>query len=162
PQPVSSRRKVMKNTFHAVCALVLWAMLAVVPARAEEPNAVAEKAAVEQAFRDFVSTFIAFVETGDAKKIPAFFAEPVLFPTIGQVAATTADVEKWAESVRPALQKKGYAKFDPQQLSVKLQGQNVALLSYSADRKTKDGTFIEKSANTLLFKKTDAGWKIIA
>jgi len=152
----------VKNTFYAVCALALWGMLAVVPVKAEEPGAAAEKAAVEQTFRDYVATFIAFVETGDSKKLPTFFAEPVLFPSIGQVAATPADVEKWAESIRPALQKKGYARFDPQQWSVKLLGKNAALLSYSADRKTKDGTFIEKSANTVLFKKTDAGWKIIA
>lgn len=148
----------MKNMFYAVCALVLWGMLAVVPVKAEEPSAVAEKAAVKQMFRDYVAALI-----DDGKPpVAAFFNQPAVTLPLNRLIATPADAEKWAEDIRPGFQKKGYAQFVPEQMSVKLLGKDIALLSYSGERKTKDGTFIEKSAGTLVYKKTDAGWKIVS
>jgi hypothetical protein len=45
---------------------------------------------------------------------------------------------------------------------VKLVGKSVALVSYSGDRSTKDGTVLEKAAGSFFLRKTDAGWKIAA
>ena len=72
--------------------------------------------------------------------MPAYFNEPVILPSVGRVLTTTADVEKWVADVHKDFQQKGYVKFDFEHLTVKLLGKNVALLSYSGKRLTKDGT----------------------
>src|SRR5262249_59443703 len=117
----------------------------------------AETAAVKQTFRDFVATFVA----GDPKKIASFLKEPVIIVGSGTVLGTTSEIEKWAADTRSQLQSRGYADFAFDQLEARPLGQNVAFLSYSGQRKTKDGAVIEKVAGSMFFRKTDAGWKMV-
>lgn len=151
----------MKNKGpYAVGVLALLAILIAAPVSAQTPKADrgADKAAVEQTFRDYVAAFV----SGDPKRIATYYHEPAMLVGVGKVLGTTTELEKFFAGVRADLQSSGYADFVFDQLAVKLLGQNVAFLSYIGERRTKDGAVLGKVAASCFLRRTDAGWKIAA
>jgi ketosteroid isomerase-like protein len=129
-------------------------MLAVAPVPAQDRAA--DKAAVEAAFKELVTAYA----TNDLMKVATMYNDPFL--SIGQNKAIAApEIEKWVQEVRATTMPKDYAAFKLKQYSSKPLGKDIILLSYVAERQTKDGQTIETAAATQLWKRTDKGWKFL-
>ena len=138
--------------------LVLGLLLTTsVQAQSQAPNVdrAAEKAAVEQTFRDYSAAFW----TGDMKKVTAFYNEPMMLASSGRVV-TRAEAEPIIERARENGRSRGIADAVLDRVEVKMVGNGVALVSWLAKRVTKDGTVVETVAGTYYLRKTDDGWKI--
>jgi ketosteroid isomerase-like protein len=144
------------KAFYVVAAFAVLEILIAAPASAQSPkdDRAAQKAAIEQFYRNYIADFMA----GDPKKIAAYYNEPLMLVGVGKVIGTTAEIEKFIAGVRGDLPRD--YEFVLDQLSVKLIGKNVALLSYTGERRAKDGAILQKTAGSSFLRKTDTGWKI--
>jgi ketosteroid isomerase-like protein len=110
----------------------------------------AEKATVEQTFRDYVATFW----TGDLTKVTTFYNDPMMLMPAARVM-TSAEVETWVERVRENGRSRGIADAVLERLEVKMVGDGVALVSFIFKRLTKEGAVVETGAGTYYLRKTD-------
>src|SRR4029077_2353800 len=138
----------MRNkALYSVGAFALLGVLvaASVSAQAPKTDRAADKAAIEQVFRDYVATFVA----GDQKKMSTYMNVPVMAVGLDKVLVTATEIEEYVAGVQGNFKSRGYAEFVFDQVAVKLLGQNLAFLSYSGQRRTKDGTVLEKGAGSV-------------
>lgn len=134
--------------------------LSVAFAQAPQMERGAEKAAVAQVFRDYIAAF----SEGDPKKIAPYYDVPValVLPMVARSLATPADTEKWLETTRADMRKRGVESVTIDDVNVKILGKSIALLSSSYRRLAKDGKVLERGASTYFLRKTEQGWKISA
>jgi ketosteroid isomerase-like protein len=139
--------------------LLVLMLLLTTPAQAQSQvskvDRAAEKATVEQTFRDYSAMFW----TGDMKKVVTFYNEPMMFAGSGRVV-TRAEAEQMMDKGREIGRSRGIADAVLDRLEVKMAGDGVALVSWRSKRVTKDGAVVETAAGTYYFRKTDDGWKI--
>jgi uncharacterized protein (TIGR02246 family) len=149
-----------KTALHAIRSLALIGVLVAGPvgAQAPKPDKVADKATVEQLFREYVAAFVA----GDPRKIAAYYNEPTMLLGMGKVLSTRAEVETWVQTITTDFQSRGIADLHLDQLAVKLLGQNVALVSAISQRRAKDGAVVDTVAASYVLRRADTGWKIAA
>jgi ketosteroid isomerase-like protein len=148
----------MRNVFMTLRGvLVLLGFLITASAQAQAPKVdrAAEKATVEQTFRDYAATFW----TGDPKKVTTFYNDPMMLMPAARVV-TSAEVETWVERIRENGRSRGIADAVLERLEVKMVGDGVALVSFIYKRLTKEGAVVETGAGTYYLRKTDGGWKI--
>jgi len=146
------------KALYSVCAFALLGILVAASVKAQTPKTdrVADKATVEQTIREYVGSFF----SSDAKKIATFYNEPLMVVNTGKVYTTRAELEAWTQTNLEGMRSRGIADFRLDQLIVKLLGQNVALVSFMGERRTKDGSPVEALAVTYSLRRTDGGWKI--
>ena len=147
----------MQNPFITFRGLLVLGLLLATSAQAQAPKVdrAAEKAAVEQTFRDYAATFW----TGDMKKVTTFYNEPMMV-IFANRSVTRAEAEQMMEKLRENGRSRGIADAVLDLLEVKMVGNGVALLSWLSKRVTKDGAVVETAAGTYYLRKTDDGWKI--
>ena len=139
-------------------ALVLGLLLTVssqAQSQAPKVDRAAEKAIIEQTFRDYGSVFL----TGDIKKVTSYYADPIMIIPIGKVM-TLAEVGPWVEATRETARSRGIVEGVTERLEVKFLGDSVALVSFLTKRLNKDRAPVQVFAGTYYLRKTDDGWKI--
>ena len=148
----------MRNVFMTSRGvLVLLGLLISASAQAQAPKVdrAAEKATVEQTFRDYSTAFW----TADMKKVTTFYNEPMMLMPAGRVV-TRAEAEQIMERNRENARSRGAVEGVLERVEVKVVGDGVALVSYIAKRLTKDGAVVQDFAGTYYLRKTNDGWKI--
>ena len=111
----------------AASAAALVAILIVGPANAQTDRA-ADKAAVEKKMKEYFTTFLA----NDDEKVASYFHEPWMQIGTGK-ALNTDEAEKWWAEFRKS-RPKDYDHFNVKQLSVKMLGKDLAMVSYIGER----------------------------
>ena len=99
----------MRRTLYSLATVGLVGFLASVPVCAQAPKAdrAADKATVEQTFREYMAAFSA----GDPQKIATDYNEPMMLVPWGKVIGTKAELETWVQTVRRDLQSRGIADY---------------------------------------------------
>ena len=147
----------MRNALITLRGVLVLGLLLTTSAQAQSPKVdrAAEKAIIEQTFRDYAATFW----TGDLKKVATFYNDPMMLMPAARVV-TLAEAEALVERVRDNGRSRGIAEAVLERLEVKMVGEGVALVSWLGKRLTKDGAVVEVLAGTYYLRKTDNGWKI--
>lgn len=146
-----------RRAIYSLATVGLISTLASVPVRAQGPKTdmTADRAAVEQTFRDYIAIFL----TGDLKKVVAYYNEPLMILATGGVMSR-AEAEPFMAKVRDGFRAAGVAEQILDRVEVKALGENAALMSFINRQQAKDGTTVSVRAGTYAFRRTNDGWKI--
>ena len=139
----------------AAASLCASALLCPVQAQTPRTDRIADRAAVEQTFRDYLAIFL----TGDLKKVITYYNEPMMLVATGR-AVSRAEAEPIMAKARDEFHAGGVAEQVLDRLEVKMLGENVALVSFINRHQGKDGATLNVRAGTYSLRRTNDGWKI--
>lgn len=118
---------------------------------------------VESEVKAFVDDYGPVFSTGDPSVVAAHFHEPALLvaPEGVRTLATRDDVARLFTAVFEDLAERDYGSSEAEDVSVTPLGEDRALAAVDWVRYTTAGDVLERLETTHLFRRTDAGWKMV-
>jgi ketosteroid isomerase-like protein len=118
-----------------------------------------ETDAIGRTYAEYFQVF----QTLRPEAVASFYHVPcmALSPQGVTVMTTSEEVRAFFRTMRTALQARHYARSERGDLRVKLLSDQTALASTRVVRYATGGAELEQFGATYLFRKTDAGWKIV-